>query len=49
VPTGARLIGLDPYGADLIADGERRRIRFSVGAVVADAMLATLSRELSTG
>lgn len=49
VPAGARMIGLDPYGADLLADGERRRVRFSVGAVVADAMLATLSRELSAG
>ncbi|HEX8986430.1 MAG TPA: pyridoxamine 5'-phosphate oxidase family protein [Rhodocyclaceae bacterium] len=47
VAAGTRLLGVDPYGADLSVGGSRRRIRFSVGPVVADALPATLERELA--
>jgi hypothetical protein len=40
------LTGVDPYGADLVADGGRIRIRFGVGPVAEDALLPTLLREL---
>lgn len=47
LPQGTALLGLDAYGADLAVAGARRRLRFPAGAVVADAMLATLARELA--
>ena len=40
------LIGVDPYGADLVRDGRRIRIRFGVAPVAEDALLPTLLREL---
>jgi hypothetical protein len=47
VPEGVRLLGVDAYGADVSASGQRKRITFSVGPVVGDAILATLQRELN--
>jgi hypothetical protein len=40
------LTGVDPYGADLVTDQGRIRIRFGVGPVAEDALLPTLLREL---
>ncbi|MBI5792205.1 MAG: pyridoxamine 5'-phosphate oxidase family protein [Rhodocyclales bacterium] len=40
------LSGVDPYGADLLTDRGRIRIRFGVGPVAEDALLPTLLREL---
>jgi putative heme iron utilization protein len=40
------LSGVDPYGADLVTDRGRIRIRFGVGPVAEDALLPTLLREL---
>ena len=42
---GRRLLGVDPYGADLLAARGRYRIRFDVAPVAADALLPTLLRE----
>lgn len=47
-PAGTTLLGVDAYGADLLVDGARRRLSFSVGPVLADALPATLEREFST-
>jgi putative heme iron utilization protein len=47
VPAGMQLIGVDAFGADVIVEGVRRRYTFSVGPVVAEAMLPTLERELA--
>ena len=43
---GIVLSGVDPYGADLVTDRGRIRIRFGVGPVAEDALLPTLLREL---
>jgi putative heme iron utilization protein len=48
LPAGTELLGVDAYGADVMADGARRRITFPVGPVVGDALLATLERELAS-
>lgn len=40
----AHILGLDAYGADLIAHGVRQRIRFGAGPVTADALLPTALR-----
>lgn len=40
------LIGVDPYGADLVRDRRRFRIGFGVGPVAEDVLLPTLLREL---
>ena len=40
------LTGVAPYGADLVTDQGRIRIRFGVGPVAEDALLPTLLREL---
>jgi putative heme iron utilization protein len=46
-PAGIAILGIDAYGADVYMEGRRRRITFSVGPVLADALPATLQRELA--
>lgn len=46
-PAGMTLLGIDAYGADVSVEGRRRRITFSAGPVLADALPATLQRELA--
>lgn len=48
LPEGIELLGVDAYGADVSANGARRRVTFSIGPVATDAILATLRRELTT-
>jgi heme iron utilization protein len=48
LPDGATLLGVDAYGADVVVAGVRRRITFAAGPVVAEALAATLARELTT-
>lgn len=48
IPPGQALLGIDAYGIDLAQNGARRRITFSVGPVVAEALPATLTRELAS-
>lgn len=44
--SGARILGIDCYGLDLMAAGVRQRLRFASGPVTADALLPTVLREL---
>jgi len=46
LPAGVALLGLDAYGADLVAGGTRRRISFAAGPLGGDAVLAALSQGL---
>ena len=47
LPAETILLGLDPYGADILVDGTRRRHTVVAGPVLGDALLAALSRELA--
>jgi hypothetical protein len=47
LPANITLVGLDPYGADILVDGERRRHGFAAGPVLGDALLAALLREMA--
>jgi len=47
LPAKTILLGLDPYGADILVDGTRRRHTFVAGPVLGDALLAALLRELA--
>ena len=47
LPEGVALLGLDAYGADVVAGGIRRRLTFTAAPVVGDALLANLARALA--
>ena len=44
--SGARILGIDCYGLDLMSASVRHRLRFASGPVTTDALLPTVLREL---
>ena len=44
--SGAKILGVDRYGVDLLSVGARQRLRFQTGPVTTDALLPTVMREL---